>query len=174
LLHVSISDIALTIENSQFFNSSLFMAEHASGTIGAVHNAVEVLALLSLESLLGRESLEVEFFLTVSKSALGKVGAVASHFVLLAKFSLVLSVINILLLVQLGNIEEDFILLFLLGHHDGRSGANVDEGSDRAASGVAVAVHGGKGSNGVAFRDGGRVLTVLLHGLEGFEAEVGR
>jgi hypothetical protein len=174
LLDFSVSDSALVVVNSQFFNSSLFMAEHASRSIGAVHNAVEVLALLGLEGLLARNSLEVEFFSTMSKSALGEVGAVTSHFVLLAKFSLILSVINILLLVKLGNIEEDVILLFLLRHHDGRSGADIDEGSDGATSRVTtVAVHSGKGSNRITFRNRGGIFTVLLHGLKGFELEVG-
>jgi len=88
------------------------VGKEASGTVGASHESMEVVALLGLVSSFVGKEFFVQLFFAMSEFALFVVGAETSGFKLFAELSLVLFIIDSnLLLVFHGCVEAEGIIL---------------------------------------------------------------
>jgi hypothetical protein len=128
-----------------FFQRSFFVSEKASGTIRALHGAVERIALLGLVSSFIVQEFLVQLFFSVSELALLSIRAITCVFVLSAKLSLIFSFVNCSLLLGLKSGVEDAVIMGVNGNLGFPNiwGFNVGTGAVLAAE----AFIGGGGSS---------------------------
>jgi len=91
------------------------VSEKASGTVRALHGAVERIALLGLVSSFIVQEFLVQFFFSVSELALLSIWAITGVFVLSAKLSLIFSFVNCGLLLGLKSRVEDVVFVRVNG-----------------------------------------------------------
>jgi len=91
------------------------VSEKASGTVRALHGAVERIALLGLVSSFIVQEFLVQFFFSVSELALLSIWAITGVFVLSAKLSLIFSFVNCGLLLGLKSRVEDVVIVGING-----------------------------------------------------------